>query len=502
MIRRPLLNEIYVIEGENKHLRILRLHKDPGNRMSAAELIVKGNQPLPAVVCMTWNDQSDLLAVGTPTGFIVYDTSGLGHAGPSRAEATSSSCIGMIELANRRVHGGVRMVALHGNSSMICFSGCTPEMRNTITLWDDDLCLQSCESGSVMETYLRAEDHLANTAATHRQSSEPGVLAQMELGSPPRAIRCHHECVIVAEVNVIHLFGQNLEPLKRYSTADVNFCNTVAMAYDVTPTRAAGTEGRVLKIVIPGDSIGEVHCIHFRCFPSLNDPHPISVLNVSPKPHESSVRCIAISKRGNRAMTISTRGTSLKLIDTDSGKVLQQFSRGAEPTVVSSIAINNDETLAACISENGTIHVYDIAAYGQGDSVFRGSFAPVADSSWKVARRLANYASSVGHVLTYSIFPADREAGHADAGAFANYVDEHYSEDSHIDPTFAALAFEFSKSEDKRSRGAVQLYAAVGTTAPAETMLKAKCLRILIRKRGCECDATPMGTFYFPKEIL
>jgi hypothetical protein len=86
-------------------------------------------------------------------------------------------------------------------------------------------------------------------------------------------------------------------------------------------------------------------------------------------PHHTPLAAMALSLSGAVLVTASTRGTALKLIDFRSGALLMQLNRGAIPNRVHSIALNARDTLAVCVSETGTAHVFALQEHDRRDGV-------------------------------------------------------------------------------------------------------------------------------------
>lgn len=76
--------------------------------------------------------------------------------------------------------------------------------------------------------------------------------------------------------------------------------------------------------------------------------------------HSSNIVAIAISDNGRLVATASETGTLIKIFNTETCKLEYEFRRGSQSANIYDICFNNDSTLLACNSSNGTVHIYEI----------------------------------------------------------------------------------------------------------------------------------------------
>lgn len=80
----------------------------------------------------------------------------------------------------------------------------------------------------------------------------------------------------------------------------------------------------------------------------------------SKKAHSSSVRALEISDTGSYFATASEKGTIIRVFKTDTLMLVQEFRRGTEYHRILSIAFNNEDKWIACVSNSGTIHIFNL----------------------------------------------------------------------------------------------------------------------------------------------
>lgn len=109
-------------------------------------------------------------------------------------------------------------------------------------------------------------------------------------------------------------------------------------------------------LVFPDESVGSVKFVRI-C--SLS--HKIldeKVINA----HESSIRCFQLSYDGSLLATASEKGTLIRLFHTSSGEKKEEFRRGNTTSGIYSICFSHDNNYVACVSSNGTLHVFVVGS--------------------------------------------------------------------------------------------------------------------------------------------
>lgn len=66
-------------------------------------------------------------------------------------------------------------------------------------------------------------------------------------------------------------------------------------------------------------------------------------------------------------VTASTKGTLLRLFNTQTGATMAEVRRGADQAVITDVCIDPQNQLVSCSSDKGTIHIFKIT--GEGDDL-------------------------------------------------------------------------------------------------------------------------------------
>lgn len=78
------------------------------------------------------------------------------------------------------------------------------------------------------------------------------------------------------------------------------------------------------------------------------------------KAHNNCIDAIALSSDGAYIATASEVGTLIRVFDTITGLKKYEFRRGTNYAQVYDLCFNDNATLLACSSNNGTIHIWDL----------------------------------------------------------------------------------------------------------------------------------------------
>lgn len=94
--------------------------------------------------------------------------------------------------------------------------------------------------------------------------------------------------------------------------------------------------------------------------------------------HEASISCIALSNEGTRLATSSSKGTLIRVFDSENGGLLHELRRGASHASIFSINFNKGATKLCVSSDRGTIHVFilDSPEKNSRSSLANATFLP------------------------------------------------------------------------------------------------------------------------------
>ncbi|KNC76317.1 WD repeat domain phosphoinositide-interacting protein 3, partial [Sphaeroforma arctica JP610] len=195
---------------------------------------------------------------------------------------------------------------------------------------------------------------------------------ELEFKSAVTGVRLRRDRIVVALANKLFVYTFNPTPQKLnvIETADnpnglIALCPNTAMSI----------------LAFPGRQPGHVQLI------DLSNPKRSPTIIAA---HETALSCLSINIQGDMLATASEKGTLIRIFDTQMGIKLHELRRGAEKAQIYSINFNSDSSKLCVSSDKGTIHVFDISAYGknkQSSLVSAKSYLPkYFSSTWSFAK--------------------------------------------------------------------------------------------------------------------
>lgn len=83
------------------------------------------------------------------------------------------------------------------------------------------------------------------------------------------------------------------------------------------------------------------------------------------KSHKSSLRTIAISPSGRYLASASELGTIIRVHDIKTSSLVNEFRRGADPAVITSMKFSPNDTKLAVVSDKATLHIFKVGDSGE-----------------------------------------------------------------------------------------------------------------------------------------
>ena len=320
------------------------------------------------VLCVSFNQDRSLFALGTTFGFHVYNTAPLKR----KYGRDWGSGVGIVEVYMR-----TNILALVGGGPASRFS------PKKLTVWDD---------------------------------YQNRVIAEVDFYADIAAVRLRRDRIVVAlpgSVDVLNFTDLTVvahcaaapamtpRTLALSQTSDVPI---IAFAGDRTatppPPSTTATTATATSTATTAPSSGAGDCR------ALADPAagasaaagvgvPARELVVVPA-HNGALACVALSEDGALAATASDKGTLVRVWDTESGRLVKELRRGADSAHVWAMCFSRDKTLLAVSSSRGTCHIFGVSGVANKQS-----------SLWSLRGVLPAYFGSEWSSMQVSV-PAER----------------------------------------------------------------------------------------------
>jgi WD40 repeat protein len=132
--------------------------------------------------------------------------------------------------------------------------------------------------------------------------------------------------------------------------------------------------------------------------------------------HENNIVALAINENGTLIATASESGTNIHVYDTETGTMKYKLRRGTTSTEIYDICFDQNSKQLACVSKNGTVHIWDLTNGEETSTNKKSTFAAIAptgsyfDSVWSreqitigdTSKMICAFdAEDVLHVATY-----------------------------------------------------------------------------------------------------
>lgn len=163
-------------------------------------------------------------------------------------------------------------------------------------------------------------------------------LAEIDFSNEIKMVKMRRDVILVvlAGESYLYNFGE-LELIDTWETFDNN------------TGVCALTTGAELVVAVPGNVLGTV----------IVNNKTTGVEHIVPA-HTNKISAIALSADGKRMATTSTRGTLIRVWDTDTGEKVKEFRRGLDVVEITSLEFDVTGTRLIVCSSKGTLHIFSL----------------------------------------------------------------------------------------------------------------------------------------------
>ena len=172
-------------------------------------------------------------------------------------------------------------------------------------------------------------------------------VAQLQIGHRVKNIKANAKRLFVVGKNKIFLFKtedlSNVGTFESYEDNEDGICSLCESIDNIVFAYPARTEGYI-NIMRINDKIINVKSFYV---------------------HNKKIACIELNKTGDRLISSSIGGTLIRLFDTTTGDIIDEFKRGNDKAQIFSLSFSHDDKFIACSSDKGTIHIFKINEYDE-----------------------------------------------------------------------------------------------------------------------------------------
>uniref|UniRef100_A0A6M2DMH5 Uncharacterized protein n=1 Tax=Xenopsylla cheopis TaxID=163159 RepID=A0A6M2DMH5_XENCH len=164
--------------------------------------------------------------------------------------------------------------------------------------------------------------------------------------SAVKGVRLRKDKLAVILENQIHLFSfpRNLD---RLFTLDTRY-NPLGLC-DMSPLSSSEKQ----LLVFPGHKIGSVQVVEIESTESSASSAPITI-----NAHRGLLACLALNQSGSMIATASSKGTLIRVWDSQMRAQLIELRRGSDTATLYCINFSRDSEFLCCSSDKGTVHIF------------------------------------------------------------------------------------------------------------------------------------------------
>ncbi|KAK3007856.1 hypothetical protein RJ639_014585, partial [Escallonia herrerae] len=166
-------------------------------------------------------------------------------------------------------------------------------------------------------------------------------IGELTFRSEVRAVRLRRDRIVVVLEQKIFV----------YNFADLNLLHQIETVVNPKGLCAVSHASGLFVLVCPGVRKGEVRVENYM---SQRTKYIVA--------HDSGIACFSLTQDGQLLATASTKGTLLRIFNTNDGTLLQEVRRGADRAEIYSLAFSSTAQWLAVSSDKGTVHVFSLKA--------------------------------------------------------------------------------------------------------------------------------------------
>ncbi|XP_022875915.1 autophagy-related protein 18a-like isoform X2 [Olea europaea var. sylvestris] len=164
-------------------------------------------------------------------------------------------------------------------------------------------------------------------------------IGELSFRSEVRGVRLRRDRIVVVLEQKIFV----------YNFADLKLLQQIETIANPKGLCAVSQVAGSFVLVCPGLQKGQVRVEHYT---SKRSKFILA--------HDSRIACFTLSLDGNLLATASSKGTLVRIFNTDDGTLLQEVRRGADRAEIYSLAISPTAEWLAVSSDKGTVHVFNL----------------------------------------------------------------------------------------------------------------------------------------------
>lgn len=363
------------------------------------------------VLCVSFNQDRSLFALGTTFGFHVYNTAPLKR----KYGRDWGSGVGIVEVYMR-----TNILALVGGGPASRFS------PKKLTVWDD-----------YQNRVIAEVDFYADIAAVQLRRDRivvalPGAVDVLNftdltvVAHCPAAPAMGPRTLALSQTSAVPVLAFPVDRAAAAAAAPGPAFTTMAPVTATAPSSAGATNGSgnglgngssgttttssstegLLAVrrdlsslaAAAGAAPAEVVPGAAAALPSSTASSTTTTMRemVVVPAHNGALACVALSEDGALAATASERGTLVRVWDTASGRLVKELRRGADGAHIWAMCFSRDKTLLAVSSSRGTCHIFGVSGVANKQS-----------SLWSLRGVLPAYFGSEWSSMQVSV-PAER----------------------------------------------------------------------------------------------